>query len=132
MGDAPTSQYDVTATGGNLASLDATVTLSFAATQNIQDIANNNLTDTAPTGTNDNTYVVDNTAPTVTSIERGSPSSPTNANSIGWNVTFSEDVKDVDRCGFRDSRDDGGAERVPCQESFGSTYCLRKAATWTT
>ena len=53
-----------------MVSLDATLTLSFASGQDIKDIANNNLTDTAPTGTNDFTFVVDNTAPTVTSIER--------------------------------------------------------------
>ena len=75
-----TSQYNVTATGGDLASLDATVTLSFAATQNIQDIAGNALTNTTPTVTNDNTYVVDNTAPTVTSVVRQDPASTPNDN----------------------------------------------------
>ena len=55
--------YDVTASEGDLASLDGTVTLSFAGTQNIEDSAGNALTSTAPTGTNDNTYAVDNTAP---------------------------------------------------------------------
>ena len=58
--------YDVTASGGNLGSLDATVTLSFAAGQNIADRAGNALTNTAPTGANENAFVVDNTAPTVT------------------------------------------------------------------
>ncbi len=57
--------YDVTASGGNLADLDATVTLSIVSGQNIADTTDNNLSNTAPTGTNDNTYVVDNTAPTV-------------------------------------------------------------------
>ena len=60
-----TTVYDVTASGGNLAALDATATLSFASTQNIADTADNALSNTAPTGTNDNSYVVDNTAPTV-------------------------------------------------------------------
>ena len=60
-----TGAYDVTASGGTLASLNATVTLSFAATQNIQDAASNALTTTTPTGTNNNTYVVDNAAPTL-------------------------------------------------------------------
>ena len=58
--------YDVTASGGNLAGVTAPVTLSIAAGHNIQDAATNALTNTTPTGTNDNTYVVDNTAPTVT------------------------------------------------------------------
>ena len=57
--------YDVTASGGNLASLDATVTLSIVSGQNIADTSDNVLSNTAPTGTNDNSYVVDNTAPTV-------------------------------------------------------------------
>ena len=57
--------YDVTASGGDLASLDATVTLSFASTQNITDTAGTALANTTPTGTNENTYDVDNTAPTV-------------------------------------------------------------------
>ena len=61
-----TGAYDVTATGGNLAGVTATVTLSIAAGHNIQDAATNALTNTTPTGTNDNSYVVDNTAPTVT------------------------------------------------------------------
>ena len=57
--------YDVTASGGNLANRNATVTLSFAVGQNITDAASNALTDTAPTGANEVSYVVDNTAPTV-------------------------------------------------------------------
>ena len=58
--------YDVTATGGNLAGLDGTVTLSFAVGQNITDTTSNALANTAPTGANDNTFVLDNTGPTVT------------------------------------------------------------------
>ena len=93
--------YDVTASGGDLASLDATVTLSFASDQDIADTSDNNLSDTAPTGTNDNSYVVDTTAPTVASIVRRTPtSSPTNADSLTWRVTFSEDVQNVDAADF--------------------------------
>ena len=58
--------YDVTATGGNLDDLNATVTLGFASNHDITDTAGNALTDTAPTGANDNTFVVDNTRPAVT------------------------------------------------------------------
>ncbi len=61
-----TSTYDVSASGGNLASVDATVTLSIASSHDIEDGASNSLTNTIPTGTNDNSYVVDNTAPSVT------------------------------------------------------------------
>ena len=62
-----TGAYDVTASGGNLASVSsATVTLTIASSHNIEDAASNALSNTAPTGTNDNSYVVDNTAPSVT------------------------------------------------------------------
>ena len=61
-----TGAYDVTASGGNLADVSATVGLAIATSHNIQDGASNSLTNTTPTGTNDNSYVVDNTAPTVT------------------------------------------------------------------
>ena len=57
-----TNAYDVTASGGNLAGLvSTTVTLSFANGQDIEDSSGNGLTNTTPTGTNDNTFVVNNT-----------------------------------------------------------------------
>ena len=59
--------YDVTASDGDLAGLNATVTLSFASNQDIKDLADNALTATTPSGANDNTYAVDNTAPAFTS-----------------------------------------------------------------
>ena len=63
-----TGVYDVTATGGNLADLDGTVTLGFASTQDIADTADpsNALAATTPTGTDERSWVLDNTAPTVT------------------------------------------------------------------
>ena len=57
--------YDVTASGGDLDNLEATVTLSFSNNKDITDTASNDLTKTMPTGVNDNTYVMDNTAPTI-------------------------------------------------------------------
>ena len=60
-----TGVHDVTVSGGNLASLTETVTLGFASGQTIQDAAGNALSSTTPTGTNENQYEVDNTAPTV-------------------------------------------------------------------
>ena len=60
-----TDIYDVTASGGDLTALNGTVTLSFASGQNIADEAGNALTATMPTGANENSYVVDNTAPMV-------------------------------------------------------------------
>ena len=94
--------YDVTASGGNLAGLTATVTLSFANGQNIQDDSGNMLTNTTPTGTNDNTFEVDNTAPRVTSITRQTPSSsPTDADSLTWRVLFNEAVQNVNAADFQ-------------------------------
>ena len=58
--------HDVTVEGSNLAGLTGTVTLAFASDHDIADTAGNALTNTVPTGTNDNTFELDNTAPTVT------------------------------------------------------------------
>jgi len=44
-------------------------------------------------------YAIDKTVPTVTSINRAS-TSPTDAGSVSWNVTFSEDVAGVDASDF--------------------------------
>ena len=94
-----TNAYDVTASGGNLAGLNDTVTLSFKSSHNIQDRAGNDLdSSSTPTGS----YVVDNTAPRVTSITRHSPSSsPTNADSLTWRVTFDGAVQNVDAADFQ-------------------------------
>ena len=62
---APTV-YDVTVSGGDLATLDATVTLSFAGGQDIADASGNALDTTGTPSPNDVTFDVDNTKPTVT------------------------------------------------------------------
>ena len=64
VGDAPLA-HDVTISGGDLASFNGTVTLGFASGQNIGDENGNALATTRPTQTNDNSYLADNTAPTV-------------------------------------------------------------------
>ena len=56
--------YDVTVSGGDLASFNGMVTLGFAGGQNIQDENGNALNLTTPTRA-DNTYEVDNRLPTV-------------------------------------------------------------------
>ena len=61
------SVYDVTASGGNLASVNETVTLAFATDQNIVDPSDNPLTATTPTGANDHTFELNNTVPTFVS-----------------------------------------------------------------
>ena len=98
-----TTTYDVTVSSGNLAGLDGTVTLSFASGHNIQDMAGNALASSpSVSGTNDNSYVVDNTAPGVTSITRQTPAtSPTGADSLIWRVTFDEAVQHVNTADFQ-------------------------------
>lgn len=61
------STYDVTVSGGDLASYNGAVGLSFDGSQNIQDLAGNNLTNTTPTGANES-YTLNNTAPTLAEV----------------------------------------------------------------
>lgn len=57
-------QFDVTISGGgDLASLNGPVSLTFAGSQNATDTAGNALASTTPTGTDHHTYTVDNIAP---------------------------------------------------------------------
>ena len=70
-----TGAYDVTASGGNLASLNNIVTLYFAGGHDIEDVAGNALTNTTPTGSNFNQYEVDNMSPTATITDVPSTSS---------------------------------------------------------
>ena len=109
-GDTPqpssTNTFDVTASGGDLANLNGAVILSALTTGGITDNAGNALANAAPTGTNDNSYSVinDAEAPTVLSIVRRTPSSElTNADSLTWQVTFSEAVENVDAADFAPS-----------------------------
>ena len=96
-----TGAYDVMASAGNLGSLTGPVTLSFASGQDIRDASGNALANTTPPVTNEASYEVDNTAPMVISIARASPaSSPTNADVLVWQVTFSEAVAKVDAADF--------------------------------
>ena len=87
VAEVSTSEYDVTASGGDLAGLNATVTLSFASGQDIADTADNALSNTAPTGVNQADYVVDNTRPTVAITVPGTSTEPFTAT-----FTFSEAV----------------------------------------
>lgn len=104
---------DVTASGGDLANLEGTVTLSFAGGQDIESAQSVALSNTAPTGTNDATYDLDNTAPRIASIERQTPaSSPTNADSLTWRVTFDGAVANVGTADFTASGTTGTVSAV--------------------
>ena len=90
VSDTGDTTWDVTASGGNLANLNATVTLDFDTAQDIRDGVGNALTTTLPNGAA-NTYEVDNTAPTVgisTDVSGATTSGPFTAT-----FTFSEPVK---------------------------------------
>ena len=105
-----TGVYDITASGGNLNNLDGTVTLGFADTQNIADLADNALAETTPTGTNDNSYRVAN-PPRMISIRRAIPNPPDpndprvrlnsdSLQSLTWQVLFNERVTNIDATDF--------------------------------
>ena len=78
-----TGGYDVTPSGADIATLTGTITLSFAAAQNIADTADNRLTATGPTVTNEPTFDLDNTIPRFASGT---------ANGVLIVLTFSEEL----------------------------------------
>ncbi len=82
--------YRVTASGGDLPNANATVTLGFNPSQNITDLTGNALVNTSPIGTNNNTFVLDNTATiSAVSIDQN-PVNTTNASSISYTFTDAE------------------------------------------
>lgn len=93
------TQYDVTVLGGDLPNLTGVVGLDLSASQNIFDLAGNLLTTAEPA--TDETYVVINSDPSVAAIIRLTPSgSSTNADSLVFQVIFSEPVTGVDNADF--------------------------------
>ncbi len=93
------SQYDVTVSGGDLASFNGTVGLDLSGAVSIADLLGNALSTTEPA--TDETYLVDNAAPSTTSFTRQNPSaSQTNADVLVFRATFSEDVSGVDVADF--------------------------------
>jgi hypothetical protein len=91
--------YDVTVSGGDLAGLNGTVGLDLAGGQNITDPVGNALPIGEPPI--DETYLVDNDAPGITSFTRLTPdTSPTNADALVFRATFDEGVENVDAADF--------------------------------
>ena len=89
------------------ASTDGTYNLDLVSSgHNIADAAGNSLTNTTPTTGTDQTYtvsitIIDNTAPTLASIERHSPASQnTDSQTLVYMATFSEDVTGVSTSDF--------------------------------
>ncbi|MES9961462.1 MAG: autotransporter domain-containing protein [Sedimenticola sp.] len=89
-----TTTYDVTASGGDLANLNDTITLGISGSHDIEDLAStpNSLVNTTPTGTNDNTFVIlnDTTSPTIQILN--APASLTTRAPFSVTFEFSEDV----------------------------------------
>ena len=79
---------------GNLTNLNGTVGLDIASSPTIKDLAGNTLqvVEPTPAATNDQTYTLDNTAPTVTINQAAGQSDPTNGSPINFTVVFSEAV----------------------------------------
>lgn len=84
--------YLVRASGGNLASLMGTVTLGFAAGQDISDANGNPLSNLVVLGTNDNTYTLDNTGPEVTRVDVPPNGSYTAGQNLDFTVNYDEAV----------------------------------------
>ncbi len=87
-----TSVYDITASGSGIENADNQIQLVFASGHSIEDLSGNALP-ASPTvsGTNDNSFQLDNTAPTVVSIERQSPTTAmTDEDSLTWRVMFGD------------------------------------------
>ena len=88
------------------ATQDGTYNLDLVSSgHGIEDESSNSLTGTTPTGADEtytvSTVVTDTTAPTISSIERFSPSSATTGSqTLIYEVTFSEDVTGVDAADF--------------------------------
>ena len=98
------------------ATQDGTYNLDLVSSgHNIADAASNSLTNTATTGA-DQTYtvstaVIDDTAPTLASIERYSPATENTDNqTLVYKATFSEDVMGVTVSDFTLSSDSAGGE----------------------
>ena len=110
------SAYSVTVT----ATADGTFSLDIAGGHDIEDLAGTGLSSVAPTGA-DQSYTVDRTAPTVTSIVGSDPSGGhTSASTLVFEVTFSEAVQNVDAGDFELSGT--GAGSITVSEVSGDTY----------
>ena len=84
------SVYEVTVSGGDLAALNGTVGLDLSGVQDITDAVGMNLPNGEPT--TDETYTLDNIAPTVTINQATGQADPENATPIEFTVVFSEEI----------------------------------------
>ncbi|MDM8535267.1 Ig-like domain-containing protein [Desulfobacterales bacterium HSG17] len=110
--------YDVTISGGDLASFNNSVGLNLAAAANITDDVGNALAAGEPAL--DETYIVDNTLPDVTINQAAEQADPTNNNTIYFTAVFSEDVTGFTGTGVALSGTAGASSKVVT--GSGTTY----------
>ena len=144
-GDTSTSASSITGVSGYGSTYDVTVSASIDGTYNldlvssghgIADIVSNPLTSTTPTGADEtytvSTEVIDDTNPTLESIERHSPASQdTDSQTLVYGVTFSEDVAGVTASDFvlsPGSTGGTGTSRVTGVSGSGDTYHVTVSA----
>jgi hypothetical protein len=113
-----TSVYDVTVSGGDLAGFNGMVGLNFSGGMSITDLAGNALANTEPGS--DQTYTLENTAPTVSSITRVT-ASPTAKLNVQFLVTFSESVMGITTADFSLTSTVSGASITSVSADSGST-----------
>ena len=107
---------------------DGTFNLNIAGGHNIEDLAGMGLSSVTPTGA-DQSYTVDRTAPSVTSIVGNNPSGElTSEPTLVFEVTFSEDVTGVDQTDFVLSSGGTGAGSVTNLAGSGSQYLVNVSA----
>src|SRR5207253_210067 len=102
---------------------DGTLGLNLVNDGSIGDAAGNSLA----SGFTGQTYAVDRTAPTVSSIDRAD-SSPTNSGSIHFTVTFSESVTGVDAADFALAGTGTTGASISSVTGSGSTYTVTAAS----
>ncbi|SEW29757.1 Por secretion system C-terminal sorting domain-containing protein [Roseivirga pacifica] len=90
------STYDVTVSGGDIASFNGTVGLNLASNVSIEDEAGNELSTTEPSS--DQTYSIDNTAPTISSVSVPTGGSYESGDNLDFTLTFSENVNIDEGC----------------------------------
>ena len=93
--------YRVTVSGGDLATLNGVVTLSLASGQDIKESNNQPLSETTPTGVNENSYTLDNTVPTVSYT-------PPATLTVGTAITITPSTSDTDIESYTASNLPGG------------------------
>jgi hypothetical protein len=102
--------YDVTVSGGNLATFNGDVGLDLSASQNIADLSAKALNLTiAPTA--DELYTVDHVAPSVTINQATDQADPTSTPPVKFNVVFSEPI-DVNSFTSADIKQNGTAKFI--------------------